>query len=535
MSLDKEIIQKAHSLRDIIHDNSAQYFHTLPLAISESGLILPNKTKHTFYTEYDIKDLLTIGAITQSPILLTGGTDLGKTTLARLVMNALFGKEEEGWHKIDLDTDFGKDAYANVDFSAITEGKTLTELYKASSFLFLPGLILDEINRLHAKLGNKLLHFFDKDITLPDGSRVKLGKQLGNGNTYQFQIAAVNEGGEYQGTFDMDKALRRRIVIEIPLDIFTPTPYDRLCIQKQGQKETELRNKTSNLETVLEIYKKTGSLQLHPTAEMFISYLEAFDYCKHSLTENKGGVDSKNGSVRHICAKPIEIGGQPSPTEMGCEFLRTFENELCPYVRGITPGVSKNLIAVAKGFALLRATKFVEMIAGHLAGKERSQLSYAIKNPEKFTESLQKYAGTDLTGKGLARAAVEKYFNSLEVERCDIEAAIGFVGYSKVGIAGPWIIKHYQGNRYEAVKSFSRQAREKFEEGLLKPEVWLIGEHKSNWKDAIKNIPGSDKERVMSELESYCKNENPWLWRVITPYLKDEETLGKDEAQKLYE
>ena len=194
MGLDKEIIRYAHEINQLLHDNSSQYIHTRPVVASESSLVLPGMVKHPFRVTYDLKDLLTIGALTESSILMTGGTDLGKTTLALLAMNSLFGKEEHGWHKIDLDRDFGKDVYSKVDFSALTEGKTTEELYKATNFLYLPGLILDEINRLHAKLGNKLLHFFDKDIALPNGQRVKLGVSLDNGKTYQFQIAAINEG-----------------------------------------------------------------------------------------------------------------------------------------------------------------------------------------------------------------------------------------------------------------------------------------------------------------------------------------------------
>ncbi|MDP2907599.1 MAG: hypothetical protein Q8O03_06670 [Nanoarchaeota archaeon] len=525
MGLDKEIIRQAHEINKSLHENSSQYIHTRPVALSESGLILPGKVRHPFKITYDLKDLFTIGALTESSILMTGGTDLGKTTLALLAMNSLFGQEEKGWHKIDLDRDFGKDVYSKVDFSALTEGKTSEELYTATRFLYLPGLILDEINRLHAKLGNKLLHFFDKDIALPNGQRIKLGAALDNGKTYQFQIAAINEGDEYEGVFDMDKAMRRRTVIEIPMDVFTPTEEDREIIRGQESKDVQLKNETNHLEKILQVYKMVKKIPLHPTANMFVAYLEAFDYCKNSPTKEKGGVASRNGSVYHICTKPVRVGGQASPSDLiGCEFLRTFENELCPYVKGLTPGVSKNLISVAKGFALLRATKFVELIAGYL-GREQETTNYAVKDPEKFKQSLKQYSNTNHEGKELAKAVIEKYFRNLEVEIGDVESAAGFVGYSKMGISNLWTLKHYQGNRYMAVKNFCREAREKLEEGLVRPEM----------SELVTLLKGEGNQKQVQEVKAYCDSQNPWLWKTLTPYLnKEKKSVDEKKVLELY-
>ncbi|MBM3200161.1 hypothetical protein FJZ53_04440 [Candidatus Woesearchaeota archaeon] len=524
MALDKDIIRQAHEINQSLHENSSQYIHTRPVVISESSLILPGKVRHPFKITYDLKDLFTIGALTESSILMTGGTDLGKTTLALLVMNSLFGKEEEGWHKIDLDRDFGKDIYSKVDFSALTEGKTTEELYAATKFLTLPGLILDEINRLHAKLGNKLLHFFDKDIALPNGQRVKLGTSTENGRNYQFQIAAINEGDEYEGVFDMDKAMRRRTVIEIPMDIFTPTEQDREMIRNQESKNIMLLNNINHLEKLLKVNEALKKIPMHPTANMFIAYLESFDYCKNSPTREKGGVASKNGSVYHICTKPVKIGSQVSPSDViGCEFLRTFENDLCPYVKGLTPGVSKNLIAVAKGFALLRATKFVELLAAYF---DNQAADHIIKDPAKFNGSLGQYAETYSSGKELAKAAITKYFSNLEVEISDVEAAAGFVGYSKMGISNLWILKHYQGNRYAAVTNFCKEARSKLEEGLVRPEM----------SDLKTLLSGEGGPKQLQEVRAYCDSQNPWLGKAITPYIsKGKKKLeDKTKVEDLY-
>ena len=50
---------------------------------------------------YDLLDILLIGAITESSVLMTGRTDSGKTDLAKIVMTALFGAEEKGCHRLE--------------------------------------------------------------------------------------------------------------------------------------------------------------------------------------------------------------------------------------------------------------------------------------------------------------------------------------------------------------------------------------------------------------------------------------------------
>jgi len=509
MSLDKDVIKQIHELNAVVHEHSTQYFHTAPLAFSKTYIALPGQIKHTFEIEYGIKDLFTIGAITKSSMLLTGGTDLGKTTLAKLIMNALFGKEN--WHKVDIDTDFGKDIYADVDFKVIKEGKKSSEgLFTLKPFLQLPGIIWDEFNRTDARIANKLLHLFEDSITLPSGEKAILGTPMSDGENYQFRIAAINEGSDYSGTFDIDKALRRRTIIEIPMEIFPTTPYDRLNMQRQKSRELKLDNETNHLNQIFSLYQEIEkNLSSSSIAELFIAYLESFDYCKNSLTEKKGSIASRNGSIRHVCTQPIQVGDIESGTEIGCEFLKAFDNELCPHVTGITGGISERLRSVAKGFAALRATKFVEMLFGHIDGKNERPLSYKINNPEMFEESLQQYSGTQLSGRDLAIASIDKYINNLQLEKEDILAAIGFVGYSKIGIAAPWITKYYQGNRYQAVKVFTDEASRKFEDGLARQELANIE----------KILEGRATEQQLGKIQKYCREENPWMWKVLLPYI----------------
>ena len=158
MSMSIDIAKKLAKLNKTMHENAKEYYHSRPIASSETNIILPDKTRYHFKIEYDLKDLFTIAAITHSSMLLTGGTDTGKTALSKLAMNAFFGLEDQGWHRIDVDNDFGKDTYTDVDFGNISDGKKMSEgLYDAQPWLMLPGLIADEINRAPPKVQSALL------------------------------------------------------------------------------------------------------------------------------------------------------------------------------------------------------------------------------------------------------------------------------------------------------------------------------------------------------------------------------------------
>lgn len=513
-------IKKVHELKKSVEAGSRQYYHSRPLITSRPKLEL-HTTRPTFTVEYSIKDLLLIGAITENPVLLIGGTDLGKTYLARLVMQGLFGKEEQGWHQLDFDLDFGKDAYTNVNSDFFHEsGKNLNDLYSLHEWMRLPGFIADELNGVHPKIVRKALHIIrEKEITLSNGQRKRIGHGINDHDeTYQFQVATINEGSEYSGTFDMDKALRRRTTIEIPMDIFSPTPFDRLCIQKFKQKEAVVGR--NNISEVLDVFT-VPRLDLHPTAELFVSYLEAFDYCASSLTEDKGSVAQRNGSIAHICGQQIRAG-DADMGNFGCFFLRAFPNNLCPNVRGITPGVSENVLSVAHGLALLRAVKFIEMIAGFIQGAPHRKLSYTA--PANFENLLRESFGQG-SKKDLAAKAIEKYISELEIQQQDITAAVNFVGYSKIGINPTWVNKFYQGNKFEAVKNFCAEAERKFLEGLNRPEL-------ENLQELLTNKNGTGNLRSVIE---YCRSQNPWLLRALSPYLEEEEQYDESLIEDLYQ
>ena len=250
----------------------------------------------------------------------------------------------------------------------------------------------------------------EKEVTLPDGRRARVGTPIGKDKTYQFQVATINEGTDYSGVFDIDKALRRRTTIEIPLDVFPLNSYDKKELTQNGNEiELKFSNDVNHLDIILQLQKDLNKMPLHINAELFINYLGAFDFCEHSLTKEKGSVSSRNGSISHICSQNITLGKKEiAGGDVGCQYLRTFDNNLCPFVRGLSGGLIKNIKSVAKGFAALRATKFVEMLHGINLGEKNSDLSYSFESVAKFREALALYTGKkgDLTA--ITTSAAEK-------------------------------------------------------------------------------------------------------------------------------
>ncbi len=418
---------------------------------------------------YDLFDLLLIGAITESSVLLTGRTDSGKTDLAKIVMNALFGPEEEGWHRLDLDIDFGKDDYMDVDLGVVKEGKKISEgMYSALPYLKLPGLITDEWNRAPPKIGNKMMHFFDKDIKIGGGLRVKVGYPYGNGSRYFFLVAAINEGEDYEGTFPIDRAARRRAIIEVPMDNFAPTIEDRYRINAARTGRLELQSAAGltleqKMEQLLAVKGEVEQIRVDSSAMLFLLYLQSMDHCVRSQTLSKLGVNFSEA----ICTKPTPRRlaaaetGQPTTGGGACHFF-TFYNGMCPAASAISEGTSINLLRVARGFAALRAVK------SGSAGENGEVLVY----PE------------------------------------DLMLAFPFVAYSKVGLSQPWVDKHFQGSLWLAINGVLAEATGKYERAntALQPQLDQL-------------VKGKLSEEGLKAVLDFCANDDPWFAKSLVPIL----------------
>ena len=55
MSLDTDLIKKAHQLKYHVQEDSKEFIHNRPLAEVTCELVLPDKTKHGFVISHKIK------------------------------------------------------------------------------------------------------------------------------------------------------------------------------------------------------------------------------------------------------------------------------------------------------------------------------------------------------------------------------------------------------------------------------------------------------------------------------------------------
>ena len=117
------------------------YFNSQPVINVDYFDIKKKFVNLNFY----LSDILLIGAITQSTILLSGSSGSGKTYLAELMASFLFGKQ--GFTRKNITPDMNEQDFMDTDFGAIKEGKKLKEAMIADDLFKKPYLIIDEANR----------------------------------------------------------------------------------------------------------------------------------------------------------------------------------------------------------------------------------------------------------------------------------------------------------------------------------------------------------------------------------------------------
>jgi hypothetical protein len=368
--------------------------------------------------DYTFRDILLSAAITDSSVLFIGGTDLAKTSLACMTMRGLFGEENIRWHRLQLNATFGKESFTEIDFSAITQGKSSTELVRGLKFLSLPGLILDEPNRAPAKITNPVLHIIDRDLTLDFGQQVKVGHEFG-GKTYQFLISCMNVGEEYEGVFEIDAAMSRRMVVKIPMDNFYPDLAD---IDELLREETSISANSykpqEHLDEVLTAYEAIHAIPVKEEAHNLMVYLLCMNACARSVTGSKVGIEFSE----HICSQP----GIGNSQDGKCHCYDAAKN-ICPNVQAFTPGVMMKARDFAKGIALVRAAKLQTLIQSQYVELGDGSLNRTIREYLDLDDSLDEPA-SQYEREVLGAQFMEAYSQNLAVEIHDLMAALPFVG-----------------------------------------------------------------------------------------------------------
>jgi len=378
---------------------------------------------------FDLKDVLILGAITGTDCLLTGKTGSGKTRLANMVMSGLFGKDE--YTNKTITPAMQPDDFLDIDFNVMKEGGTLQKAIKPLSIIEKPGVVLNEANRAPSIIQNYLIPFLDKEMDI-QGKEFYVGKELKSGESYQYRVITINEGEEYF-VEAMDKALRDRTVIEIPMDMFYQTTKDcleMLNVQKEINESPTVKTKDVSND-IFELVTHINKLEVEEKVLFFLTYLSGMSYCVKIDSSSKMK-ESINFSPR-IC-------------DSGCHFSASTPaniHNLCGNVAAPSQRALINLLKVSKGIAYMRAAK----------------------------------TGT----------------NDCKVTIDDVVSAAPFVLYYKIEMYPDWIEKHYQGNLWEAINDVIRQAKARFEtilqelpidpsnpQGTFKPELLTDYVEKNN-------------------------------------------------------
>jgi hypothetical protein len=449
----KQALQNLHLVQQHIAQVSQEYFHSTPLSTTPAlDTELP----------FGLFDWGLIGAIAEYPLKLVGETDRGKTDFAKVLMTGLFGEEETGWHKTDVDKDFGDLTVADAEFSAIAEGKSTRELYTGKEWLSLPGLIWDEPNRAPSKVLNKMLHILEKDFSLPNGNRIKTGHQDAKSEErYQFHILAMNEGAEYSGTSAVDRALNRRQTLEIPIDAFPTSALDKLQMSRKRKGTIHIEDGTGHLEEILQLWKFTKDIEMTPEAELYRIYLQSMGACVHSVTGTKRGINLNQA----LCEgkAPVITGDATTPPQQACHFLGSYPENLCPNIYELSDGVAIQLGTIAKAHALLRTYKSAMLVAEKCMITDsksddddpeawKKQVAKKKLNNE-FEEAIQFVTQTTTTDpQKLAKEYIETISTNMAVLPQDIHAALPFIAYSKQEVNPHWITAKFQGSRPKALE-----------------------------------------------------------------------------------
>lgn len=282
--------------------------------------------------ELRIKDILVLGALTGSDVLLVGRTGNGKTKLAVHAMEGLFGTD--GFYSKTTLPSMSPSDFMDIDFRSIREGrKSLKEAIEGVPALTRPGIVINEANRAPSLVQAMLIPFLDREFEI-EGKPVDVGVAHA-GRRYQFRVLTINEG-ELYAVEALDRAIRDRAVIEVPVDLFPQTQGDVWAMLEGGDEPRDAR--PSMLEAVLRLHDAIRRVPVSDEARGFLVYLSNLGNCVRSPTGTKEGI----AFTPRLCE--------------GCRHVKHFYG-LCAASHAPSPRSLVNLQRVAQGAAFLRSVR----------------------------------------------------------------------------------------------------------------------------------------------------------------------------------
>ncbi len=363
----------------------------------------------------DLKTICVISAMAQAPLVLRGSTDRGKTALAERVLAGLFGPHGEGWWRMEMNRGLSVDDLIDVDVKTLTQAK-LSEAISAARWLSKAGRLLDEVNRVHAKLLNLAIHMADStgfnirgDLSIPIGQPYIARGEL---SRYSFTIATANQQGrEYAGVFEEDVALTRRLVVSVDLDEFPPTAQDvsRMLSTRRA---------------------KAGPLASSPLTQELINLYEALPECipfSALATLYLHWLAGGNNCVRSKCGR-LQAGSTAADLCRDCHLSKS--HKFC----GRVGGLSEGLLLWVKDLALA-----VAAVRGASTLRRLREASCPERGSASLLSRAKRFLASRFDGIDDYETLRQRYLSELSVTGEDVQAAFLLVAPGHMWVDASWL------------------------------------------------------------------------------------------------
>ncbi len=378
----------------------------------------------------------------------------------------------------------------DIDMEKLAKSR-LSNAVSAAEWLSKPGRLLDEINRVHPKLLNVVLHLIDGsgfnvrgDLSLPVGLPYRVG---GEEKRYSFTIATANQfNHDYAGVFEEDAALKRRIVVSVDLDEVPPTSHDVAQLLARRRAKSVVKASQPRTVDLIEIYEAIPKVvPFSALGNLFLHYLAGMNIC----TRTRSGrlVPELKPAICDKC------------------HLGKSSRRLCGKVGGLSEGLLIWVKELSAALAVVRAAEVLERVRKQCLSAEGHGPSI-----KKLQVLLDTDSGSDELYKKFRRAYLEQF----RVTGDDIKAAFVLVAPGHVWIDNGWL-KSQVRHEFKPLYVF----REISDAGW-RSMIRFLDEHQSLAARLVNDhrVSVSDQE----ELEAFITTEDPAIHSVMSA-MRDEE------------
>jgi MoxR-like ATPase len=438
--------------------------------------------------QFTIIDIIQAAIITQTHVLLVGDTGTAKTDVLRMAATAAFGDQ---WFLLRLNPHLDEQTFADVDYKKLysqTDGSSVRECIRPCAFLNNPLLVLDEVNRTPAALTNILLGYMDGTIELKFGIKQEVGYAYtgrdGQPRRYSLVVGTMNDGEEFEGTFGMDRALRNRFTLTIPLDSCRPTNGDLANVLLRRTGRAYIPPMASMIDEVVAISDRLEELPVDDLASLYLLYLANLDRCPNM----PGGFKNRRRNPE-VCMRNE------------CRVFKQADG-FCAYASATGLRVSIFLKRAATGLAALRAARTLRQVKDACDGSMGADAGTTL-------EALQSFSGCRARGPLLHEAVVKRYLSRLSVSVDEILALLPMAAGGKMCLAEEFVSKRTGGDGWQALRLYGTETY-----------AWLEAFFRDNGAIFEELPKGNGAVASLRERLSHAeKFTDPFIRHVLEPFL----------------